>query len=1171
MYPATMSQLPSLGFIEPLEARIAPAVILLGPAAQGGIEYSDAHFVKTSANAADPISAVVGAGDAAHPTYYLRLTAGSKVSVFENNSAFVPLIGGPTAKGTVGNIVAFFVDKHDANGNAVADGIAQPDELTGLALGRNAGVTVSGSVDGDIVSNLNALSTDPAQWRLGGTGEAAGTAHDLLLNPITSLSVAGDVHGSIVSGGRISNVSVTGGVNQILAGTAANNFAFDFDTKGANNPDGGDTLTVNTPATGVAGVSILQVSLGKLGSLTSPVGLIQSGDGGAGAAGGSIGGIAVLADTDGLTIKTGDGGAGGAGHFARGGNGGAISGVLVRGLPANTLDTSMTDAITFTTGNGGHSAGGFGGGNGGGMSNIFVGFSVDPSTHLLKRSVTPLNDSVLVKAGNGGGGGVGGKGGTLIGIHLASKPTGSGNDLSVIAGDGGASDVALPRGAKAGAGGSLVSVDARNLNSDFGSMNILHAGAGGVANGTAAGGAGGTILSAQSLGFDVDARAGDGSAGSVLGGAGGALRGLTVEELADSSAQGVRAHHVVAAAGKGGNSTNGPGGMGGLLAALTIDNADLSTAGAGVFINQGTAANGGTGGTIGGAGGAVQNVRLTGIGVPSSTSAATALVLRGGDGATGGFRGGAGGGIAGVNLNTRSENANNVSVTVHAGNGGSATGANGVGAAGGSILSFSSDTQRLASDGSFVFDPVNPTIRVFNTATADIRAGIGGDGSGQLPGGAGGSISLAHVEADGSVLVLAGKGGSGGATGVTGNGGALAFVYSQVNNSTASLEAGDAGTAGAKAGAGGNVLSAQVRSSGAMNVVAGNGSNGGAGGTIRSLFFSAPDGTASTGNITIKAGNGSGGLLAGAGGSVLGANGFVSNAGVTLIQGGTGGATAARAAAGGSVANIGIYGGGAAAGVLRIEAGDATASAGAALGGAGGGVADVKVFALDPAATLRHIEAGNGGDTSLSNGHGGRGGSITNVFVNGDIGVRNGLGFGADAMGGLFAGAGGINTTVAGRTPNTLDALDGAAGSVTQVTADAIAAIVAGHPMTGDVITKRNVVTNVSGIILNGSVAALADPNGQYTNFGTANLVGGNHLASPNTTPMANTFEVTEFTDSGAGNAGTFGIGDATTASTDGFIAAFRLSGLRNFTPEALLTVDASGNSLFIDSKNNQP
>jgi hypothetical protein len=110
-------------------------------------------------------------------------------------------------------------------------------------------------------------------------------------------------------------------------------------------------------------------------------------------------------------------------------------------------------------------------------------------------------------------------------------------------------------------------------------------------------------------------------------------------------------------------------------------------------------------------------------------------------------------------------------------------------------------------------------------------------------------------------------------------------------------------------------------------------------------------------------------------------------------------------------------------------------------------------FAIDPRTIIRSIAAGNGGSTGGS-GHGGNGGDLENIDVHDDIGARSGEAFGFDTMGGLFAGAGGANTS-SSHSPGALDPRDGHAGSVLNVTADAIASIVAGRPTVGSVSPCR--------------------------------------------------------------------------------------------------------------------
>jgi hypothetical protein len=232
------------------------------------------------------------------------------------------------------------------------------------------------------------------------------------------------------------------------------------------------------------------------------------------------------------------------------------------------------------------------------------------------------------------------------------------------------------------------------------------------------------------------------------------------------------------------------------------------------------------------------------------------------------------------------------------------------------------------------------------------------------------------------------------------------------------------------------------------------------------------------------------------------------------------------------------------------------------------------VETLEADTIFRRVAAGDGGDTGA--GKGGLGGTIDNVRANATIGIRSGEGFGFDTMGGLFAGSGGVGNV-----------LNGLAGNVTNVGADAIASIVAGKPVTGSLITERNMVQRVANITLNGQIESTVDDNGTFVNFAVANVIGGvvnptdpgvpydpdNDPATPAVMhPHANTFDLmnAEFVDTNPGGVpGEFGIGDTITAKTDGFIAALSIDlSAFNVQPEAVLTASSTGAIEFIDLNN---
>jgi hypothetical protein len=241
-------------------------------------------------------------------------------------------------------------------------------------------------------------------------------------------------------------------------------------------------------------------------------------------------------------------------------------------------------------------------------------------------------------------------------------------------------------------------------------------------------------------------------------------------------------------------------------------------------------------------------------------------------------------------------------------------------------------------------------------------------------------------------------------------------------------------------------------------------------------------------------------------------------------------------------------------------------------------------------------------------------------YYNADIGVRSGASFGYatrvavtgvpsptytyDTMGGLFAGMGGAGLASVG-------AKAGVSGSVTNISADSIASIVAGKLCqntldgvqgNGDTLAAGNLVNKVDFIKLNKANQSTVDSTGAFgAGWNGPYLVGtvahpGFNFVGAVVDPFAahaNLFDPgsgetpsdpgnpakIKWADTAAnGTFGTFGIGDAITTKTDGFIAAvtYPLDKLNhtNFVPEALLTVgDAKSpasisNSNFIDNNN---
>jgi hypothetical protein len=125
--------------------------------------------------------------------------------------------------------------------------------------------------------------------------------------------------------------------------------------------------------------------------------------------------------------------------------------------------------------------------------------------------------------------------------------------------------------------------------------------------------------------------------------------------------------------------------------------------------------------------------------------------------------------------------------------------------------------------------------------------------------------------------------------------------------------------------------------------------------------------------------------------------------------------------------------------------------AGGGTGGTGGNISDVR-FTVTGVFVYRGA-AGNGGEGQV----GGIGGSVSDVFINGDIGDFH-RAFGFERS---FGQMGGLSAGKAGRSFNNTPV---AAGSVADISANRIAAIVAGSPSADQPLTATNAVASISNI-----------------------------------------------------------------------------------------------------------
>ena len=608
---------------------------------------------------------------------------------------------------TKGNVVAFFTD---LNG----DGRVDANELTGLALGNKVSVSIGTDVHGDIVTNYNDKT-----GALGGDTEAANSATTLLPNLVTSLTVAGDVTGKLMTGGTVSHLSASSGnMHEILTGSAANGIAFDFNNGASGG--GNETLAV-TVAAGVAGPSLLNATIGSAD-------IIHLGDGGAGAAGGSVSKMTILNDTDGFLIQAGAGGAGAAGK-TKGGTGGSLSTIVVNGPSVTAADGTPNSVLQFVAGAGGAGSGSGKGGAGGTAQKIFVDYN---SANASDPAPSTLADNVIVQGGAGGNGASSGAGGSLSNIHvLTSTPhdlsLGNPIEFQILAGHGGAAS-----GGKAGKGGSIFNSEIRNVASPSidpvtnlpddttdvsptKSLALIESGYGGSATGSGTGGGGGSINGLTLKGFGFEILSGVGGSGISRGGAGGSIGGVSIlGSVGALSGDDIHVQDLVISTGGGGSATTGKGGAGGAIGVsgtVSVSNADFGDAAqenGGLQINTGQGGTSGKG--AGGAGGAIKNITVTDIdfstvGHPNGNSGAAAIVT--GAGGNGTTAGGAGGAMSNVSVvGTRLEAGN---VKTGAGGNGGLNAISGKGGAGGAMVNVtvrtSGELVSSATEGGFLYDP----------------------------------------------------------------------------------------------------------------------------------------------------------------------------------------------------------------------------------------------------------------------------------------------------------------------------------------------------------------------------------------------------------------------------------------------------------------------------------
>lgn len=511
---------PSLSILEELEARIAPATLVVG----GDVGYSDSPFSPTTGS-----NAIGDYFDHSTEHFYLQLSKGDKV-LFDNagtTSQWIEIKGG--------NAYAFF---YDAN----HDGNVTKNEFTGLSVGGISSVVVNGSINGSVVTNNNEVGV------FLGNSLSPGAK-----NYISGLKVTeGSVTGNILSAGKIGKINVSGTVPNILNGTATTGAVIDFG--GASGAGDGMGATY-TPTAKEAGALIKDITVGNVIS-------IRAGNGGVSAAGGSIGDITLNSAFGDHTFAAGAGGNGGnSGSNLTGGAGGVVVGVTL-------LSDGSTGNLTVTGGAGGDGID-FGrktgnGGKGGYVQDVTYGAFYDKVMKEWRPSSTNVVGDVVISGGTGGDGFAAGAGGALKDVRIITQNSA----ITLQSGQGGD---ALTLRSGDGAGGEIKFVTAVSIAKDDSgdSHVIVKAGDGGTVTDIGKSNAGGKIKDVTAAGYFVEVLGGNGSKGA-FGKAGGDVTGVT------ASTDYTATRFLTVKGGFGAEST-GSGGKGGSVEGVYYDSLPYTT------------------------------------------------------------------------------------------------------------------------------------------------------------------------------------------------------------------------------------------------------------------------------------------------------------------------------------------------------------------------------------------------------------------------------------------------------------------------------------------------------------------------------------------------------------------------------------------------------------------
>ena len=745
--------------IEPLEARIAPATILLrshdAVVVKAG-QLVDVNDAAMAAWAGSGLAVPVKAGD---------------VLVFDrdDDGRYEPAAGEfvlATIAGGRGFV--HFTDR--AN-----DGAFDPSDITGVVAGNGFSGTFNRTIHGSVVAGLT----------LDGTFDFFAER-----NNIAGLTVHGGVDGDILASGSISRVTVDdpvgfshSGVRSIRAGSAA---------EGEFSLDGGLTFQPTgslLPLDRVIGtdISIVRVA--------GAVEAIYAGDGFGGGRGGSIADV-IIGRTNGTNIWAGQ----------------ALdySGILPAG--AGGVGGSVSKLKVLGAQDGAHIS--VAGGAGGvGRASSGAGGSV---TDLDFQLGAARIGSIVIGGGGGGiaygvetNGAAGGRGGNVAKVRIeVLQNVDAGTGIYVAGGDGGEGGLFFAEAVTREKEVKVVDPDGFGFHYEYVTVLVSPA-----IHRAGAGGAGGAVsdvairvLAGDAISeAEVEVRGGDGGlAAGKAGGAGGAVARMLVAGASQLQVYG----------GNGGATPDGVGGVGGAVSTLSLECPSFAR----VSVFGGSGGEGGLGGGHGGnivglkaigerllnfgvfagSGGGAGSSNLAGGGGAGGSVASVAVrvssvedfAVISGNGGGGGARviqhpvtavetvrggaGGAAGSVSKITLEARDDISPSIA-SVLGGDGGNG------------------NQERPGGAGGAVKEVV---LRGF--ASAFIRGGAGGEGTNWTGGGgAGGSVELIELRGGASggrgLSITGGNGGHGGAAGRGGAGGAIAEVRARLDGGAVEFYGGNGG------------------------------------------------------------------------------------------------------------------------------------------------------------------------------------------------------------------------------------------------------------------------------------------------------------------------------------------------------------------------------------------